>query len=310
MSIKRGLLALVACSGLASGCQFYFGSGDDAPGVPDAGLPCNYGADGVAVPQGPSLRNPYTGDCVSDGSGGCYGMNGGPAPGGGADVWYDSRWPVCENYCNQLDENDCLVADGCRAIYVDGCPYGAGCGPANTIKFDTCWAVGASGPVRGGDCTAIVDALECADHDDCAAVHELRADGQPGAFRQCQPDPSVVDPGVCWDDTTCPMGQHCDKINYCELPPGCQPGDGCPPVCYGKCVPDPPPPPPPPPPACDGLDEARCIDMSDGCIDWNGQPSCGTSKCQPIYAGSNCTCSAAGACTCQSWSFEMCRKAQ
>lgn len=40
----------------------------------------------------------------------------------------------------------------------------------------------------------------------------------------------------CWTDSDCGDGTRCDMVNYCDLPPGCDPGEACPPVCYGRCV--------------------------------------------------------------------------
>jgi hypothetical protein len=318
MRIKVGLLftAVAAASLLASGCQFYFGGhGDDDDG------PCVTSEAPVPLQQ---ARNPYTGECVTGGDygGGCYGYpTPDTAPGAGDAVapWFDARWPVCENQCNSLSEAQCVLADGCRAIYVEtnGCPPGTQCGglPSQQV-FSTCWATTSDGPIRGGDCTAITDAFECARHDDCAALHGANggcggndcASTIPSQFISCLPEPSV-DTGVCWSDTDCDMGETCDRINFCESDPSCTPGAACPPVCWGKCVPVVTPPPPPPPPAsCSGLDEDTCIDMADGCIDTGSQPSCGMIKCEPIYAGSNCDCTPAG-CTCQSWTYETCQSA-
>ena len=314
MRFKGSLLALVACSALASGCQIYFGGDDDGDDTP-----CDDGwRDGndLAFPE-QLLRNPYTGECVTGGGGPGPCGDERPASGGAEAIWFDPRWPVCESYCNSLGEDACVAADGCRAIYVDACPPGVQCF-AGGVMFATCWATAQDGPVRGGDCTAITDAFECSQHDDCAAVHESEIacgpnDGcdtwPPTSFRSCTTEPTVVNPGVCSSDLECPADQHCDLVNYCEPHPDCMPDQGCPPVCYGKCVPDvDPPPPPPPPPACEGLDEAVCIDMVDGCLDWNGQMSCGDHKCEPIYSGSGCSCDASG-CTCQEWTYETCRKA-
>jgi hypothetical protein len=313
MRIKLGLLAMAAASLFASGCQFYFGDhhGDDDD-------QCAYPATdtGVAIPV-QQARNPYTGECVTSGGGGgggggCVGIahpdSSSTAPGAGDAIWFDTRWPVCENQCNVLGEAQCVAADGCRAIYVAG----ADGSPA----FNACWATTSDGPIRGGNCGAIVDAFQCAQHDDCAAFHDSQsacgpnedcAGIRPGGFISCLPEPGVVT-GVCRVDTDCQMGERCDTTDYCEPDPSCLPGEACPPVCWGKCVPtDPPPPPPPPPPAsCSGLDEDTCIDMADGCIDTGTSPSCGMLKCEPIYAGSNCDCTPAG-CTCQSWTYQSCQ---
>ncbi len=313
MQARQTILALAACSTFASGCQFYFGGDDD--GQDDS--PCAFAEDSAGAPL--QLRNPYTGECVygGGGGGGCWGD---PQPAEqptGADIWFDFNWPVCDSFCNQLGEGDCLEADGCRAIYVDLCPPNAECAP--NVQFSTCWAVASDGPVRGGDCTQLTDALECARHDDCSALHERKLCGPDeycespaGSFTACQNEGGAPPPVACYSDMECAPEEHCNTIDFCLPPPGCMPDQGCPPVCYGKCVPDetlPPPPPPPPPPAsCTNLDEATCIDMADGCIDANGQSSCGMVKCEPIYEGSGCSCDANG-CTCQAWTYELCRNA-
>jgi hypothetical protein len=274
MRIKLGLAALMTCSVLASGCQIYFGGHDDDDSVPDAGPPCLMTDDqGIAVPV-QELRNPYTGQCVQGGGWDCrYGTD----PATGADIWLDARWPVCENYCNALGEADCLGADGCRAIYIENGTFAA------------CWATASDGPVRGGDCSAIADAFECSQHDDCSALHGSAA-GTISEWIRCLPE-NQVDPGVCTCDGDCPMGSHCD-------------------LSTRKCIPDQPPPPPPPPPECAGLGEPTCIDMADGCITQpDGQVSCGDHKCEPIYSGVGCTCNSTGACTCQDWIYETCREA-
>ena len=249
MPTVRALLGLVTCSLLASGCVFYFnGDDDDEPPVPDAGIPVIDGGPCLPVPRPPpvKLRDPYTGQCSDFGGGGgpCGDDWGAPAP--------LPSWGPCENECNALDEKDCLVADACRGIYTiaaDG-----------QQAFAACWAVAADGPVRGGDCTAIGDAFECSQHDDCAAQHDVWQ-GAPSTFIACQAEPDPTDP-------------------------------------------------PPPPPECAGLAEPACIDMADGCFDWHGQPVCGGDKCEPIYAGSGCTCDpATGTCTCQQWDYERCRSA-
>jgi hypothetical protein len=311
MRIKVGFLyAAVAAASLAlSGCQFYFGgNGDD-----DSDGPCTRPENGGAAVPVQQARNPYTGECVTSGGGGGGGCwdypatDSPPPPSGAGDaIWFDARWPVCENECNALPESQCLVADGCRAIYRTG--------PADGPVFAECWATTSDGPIRGGDCSAITDAFECAQHDDCSAFYGITigcgANGTActNGFVACLNEPPV-DSDACWSDTDCAMGETCDRVNFCEPDPSCSPNLPCPPVCFGKCVPSsPPPPPPPPPPSCANLDEDTCIDMADGCIDTGSQPSCGMIKCEPIYAGSNCSCTPAG-CTCQSWAYETCQSA-
>jgi hypothetical protein len=303
MRFQAGLLACLLTASLASGCQLYF-SGDDDDDQCAQPLPGNGDADYPGAPA--EARNPYTGVCTSQGGGGGGGGGGcgyedTPAPRDA--IWFDYNWQACYSACDSLDENTCVLSDGCRPIYVD------------SIGFATCWPVAMNGPVRGGDCDAILDAFECSQHDDCAAVYEPQsacgpgedcAGTVPGKFQRCTDEPPVTDPGVCWSDMDCDAGFRCDQTNYCEPPPGCNPGQGCPPVCYGKCVPSNDPP-PPPPASCLNLDENTCIDMKDGCVvQADGQESCGMLRCEPLYEGVDCTCTPDGACDCQSWKYDSC----
>jgi hypothetical protein len=309
MRFQAGLLACLLTSSLASGCQLYFNGDDDGDDTPcDRPLPG--GGSDEAPGANIELRNPYTGECTSGGGGGGGGGGCGYDDGQADAIWIDYRWPACYSSCDSLDEQTCIISDGCRAIYLDD------------IGFSTCWPVAMDGPVRGGNCDAIADAFECSQHDDCAAIHAAQSACGPGQecagivpaqFERCTAEPPVADPGVCWSDEDCAEGTRCDRTNYCESPPGCDPGQGCPPVCYGKCVPDtdPPPPPPPPAPECAGSDEDTCIDMADGCVIWaDGQESCANHKCEPIYEGVGCTCTPDGACTCQDWKYESCQEVQ
>jgi|GEM_PF-1340841 len=50
------------------------------------------------------------------------------------------------------------------------------------------------------------------------------------------------EPQGCYGDQDCSGGLVCNAAEVCMSPPGCQPGQPCPAVCYGFCVePDPPP---------------------------------------------------------------------
>lgn len=215
-------------------------------------------AGGGALAPVEELRNPYTGQCVSNGGQPPPGMCGVQPGGTGGDVWFDYNWGVCHGGCDGLDEATCLASDGCQAAYADACGTGM-CPEAR--KYAACWSVAQTGPIRGGDCSAIADAYECSQHDDCITVRALAADGTPGDFESCAAEGTM-------------------------------------------------PPPPPPAAACDTLtDEATCIDRIDGCqTNADGTESCGD-KCEPLYEGSNCTCDAAGHCTCTTWTFTACRVA-
>jgi hypothetical protein len=302
----RSILGLASAAtllaALSTGCNLYFG-GDDEPPCYE---PAHREEDGKLAPA-VQRRNPYTGDCYTGGGGGGGGC--GDRPAAADAIWFDDRWPVCENDCNSLDEAACAKADACRAIYVDPCPPGTDC--EALPHFAVCWPTASDGPVRGGDCSAITDAFECSRHDDCSATHEPRycpagADcsyDDVGNFIACQPEGTTpVD--ICAGDQDCAPDETCNLTDYCYADPDCPHGAPCPPVCFGKCEPKSPPP-PPPPPACAGLPEPTCIDMIDGCLDWYGQQVCTMSKCVPIYEGQDCTCGPAG-CTCSTWTYQSC----
>ncbi|MGB0592120.1 MAG: hypothetical protein ACPGU1_20750 [Myxococcota bacterium] len=48
----------------------------------------------------------------------------------------------------------------------------------------------------------------------------------------------VPDPQGCYSDAECPEGSSCNAAELCLSPPGCNPGDICPAVCYGYCEED------------------------------------------------------------------------
>ncbi len=109
-------------------------------------------------------RDPYSGACV---------------PGDGSRDYsqpfdyehpFDYDWPLCSSPCDGLGSEACQATGGCRAILTTPCSNGTGMsqGP----QFVTCWATMRDGPLRGDDCTTIIDAAECARHDDCQAVHD------------------------------------------------------------------------------------------------------------------------------------------
>jgi hypothetical protein len=47
--------------------------------------------------------------------------------------------------------------------------------------------------------------------------------------------PAEPDDG-CYGDQDCADGLVCNADDVCLPPPGCEPGDPCPAVCYGQCV--------------------------------------------------------------------------
>lgn len=378
--MRKLALALV----LLSGCQLIYGQDDK-----DAGPgPCDGRDYGAIAPL--ELRNPYTGECLYD--------SGNPPPGcadpvptnGGADQWIDWRWPTCYSPCDGLPEAQCRIADGCRAIYAsdpraDEAP-----------SFAACWGTAQDGPVRGGDCTAITDAFECSQHDDCIAVHAQYDDRQISEFLACWNESDRPTPGECSSSEQCGPGYRCNAADICLPPPGCEaggpcddvcygvcvpvipgdlctgseqcgdgyhcnadeiclPGPGCDPatgmdcplVCYGQCVPNDPQdvcwsdaecsaeefcnrdacaPPPDcgvngdcPPvcygvctprqggqaPACGALDEAACVDRTDGCHDFTSPGGACGDICSPSYVGDGCSCQG-DVCECTTWTFTSC----
>jgi hypothetical protein len=313
------LLVIGAGLGLGGGCQLLDSDDSEPPPV------CAGGGDRALVPV-QELRDPWSGVCSSGGVDPCQIT---PA---GSYAQPDPRWGFCSSACQDLDEPACLSADGCQAIY--GSPAG----------FVACWSTAQDGPVRGGDCSAIRDAFECSRHDDCIKVHGYDAStGTIGSFVNCDPEPATSGPG-CYGDTDCSPGDHCNADEVCLPPPGCDPTSGmaCPPVCYGYCQPgnqggacsttaDCPPeddcvttscapgcdpgapgccsrtcvPQDMTAPACSTLDEAACIDRTDGCHDWTPPGGCGDS-CTPLYTGEGCDCDL-GSCSCSSWEFQSCR---
>ncbi|MCB9561340.1 MAG: hypothetical protein H6708_13110 [Kofleriaceae bacterium] len=198
----------------AAGCTIYTGDDDD----------CNYDWGGVA--QG--IRNPDTNQCEYWGGGG-----------GGCDDTpvYEPQaypdWAYCDTACEQLDEQGCLVTSGCRATYVTQyCPPNADC--AFMQEFSGCVGTAPSGPVQGA-CEGL-DAHECSRHDDCIAVYMADPTGEDlynPTFSYCAPEPWSE---VCYSNADCPAGYECSAEVDC-LPPPCPPGEACPDVCAGRCVP-------------------------------------------------------------------------
>ncbi|MGM0574843.1 MAG: hypothetical protein ACQEXJ_03810 [Myxococcota bacterium] len=55
----------------------------------------------------------------------------------------------------------------------------------------------------------------------------------------CKAETDPTEPTACMGDSDCGDGMVCDT-SVCLPPPGCEPGEACPDVCYGQCVPAPP----------------------------------------------------------------------
>lgn len=225
-------------------------------------------------------RNPNTGLCETFG-----GWGGG---GGGVDTCGNYQndypaedpvpipdWGICNGFCENLAETDCLDAVECRASYRDTCAQDTACEP----EFNQCWAITPGGGFSTEVCAAL-DAEECARHSECAAVHAW--DGSTlGAFSFCADEPGGgVNAGSCVGDVTCeslppecPANTVPGRINDCWSG-FCIPLDQCDVV-----------------PGCDIQTEAACINRDD---------------CQALYEGVNCDCTG-DACVCESWLYESCQ---
>lgn len=294
--MKRILsLSLTMAAGLlfTPGCDLYFhDGGDDFDGggcVQPDDIP----------PEVAGVRDPYTGQCTWLGGGNCD-PDCGPCPVPATEAEPDVSWGACYSECTGLGEQACLDAPGCRGAYYSAGgpePLPPGGSPSQDVFFE-CWATDRQGPIEGGECTGL-DAWQCSRHDDCVAIHALECEGNIdgpcslGVFNQCAPEPGTET--GCYSDADCASGEVCTAGEECMPPPGCDDGEACPAVCYGRCVPDSDPPPPPPPPAAcaDIYDEMACIARAD---------------CAPYYEGVDCTCSADG-CTCADWAFSACQDA-
>jgi hypothetical protein len=210
-----GLVALVALAG----CDLYFTDGGDDD--------CTFPAADIA-PQ--SFRNPDTGLCEDFGGFPCD-PGCGPCPDVATLTIAVPDWGACLSHCESLDENSCLGEPGCRAIYdanstIDQPP-----------RFFACWATAPSGPAPGG-CEGL-DAYECSRHDNCSAYYdthpEIDAPHPVLTFSSCQAEAIQG----CYGDQDCGDGAHCSTSEgECLPPPGCGDGQGCPAVCYGRCISD------------------------------------------------------------------------
>ncbi|MCP4499020.1 MAG: hypothetical protein GY822_03510 [Deltaproteobacteria bacterium] len=94
------------------------------------------------------------------------------------------------------------------------------------------------------------DDTDCGDDQYCQFSNTLPADGPAAivaAQGECIDNPT---PTGCFSDLGCENGDVCDTLNYCDAPPGCEPGMDCPAVCYGRCV----------PPNSGCFDDSECAD--------------------------------------------------
>jgi hypothetical protein len=246
-----------------AGCGFYFGDDD-----------CVDQGDRAPLPQ---VRNPESGLCETPpdfGGGGdpCGGgvtplpeplpggmtdpappTGGGPTPTGDGDsagapeaVPIDptmSDWATCDTFCNNLGEDDCKLADGCRAAYRESSLI------SGAVEFIGCWATAPSGPIRGEDCTQFFSGYECSRHDDCSPVYAAGPGELWGFFTRCISETTCPGGGV-----PVPIGDFRDPATgKCDAVTG-----GC--GAFDPVVPD---------LAlcasgCEGFDETTC-QQADGC---------------------------------------------
>lgn len=91
--------------------------------------------------------------------------------------------------------------------------------------------------VSASGCSILFGGAEpCPDTDELCPALEceygpvVRNDGC--AICECEAPPVGA---VCWDNSECEGDLICDTDNFCEPPPGCEEGQPCPAVCYGRC---------------------------------------------------------------------------
>jgi hypothetical protein len=281
-----GFLLVVALAG----CDFYFNDGDDD---------CAFGA--PEIDPGPGLRNPDNGNCESFGGFPCDSQCG-PCP--LAESIAAPDWGSCASDCEGLIESTCIERAGCRAVYLLDSPTD---GPPS---FMGCWAIAPSGPA-GGSCENL-DAYECSRRDHCSGYYSDNPAADPSLhFAVCKAENAAG----CFGDDECGETGHCSTSDgECLPPPGCEPGQGCPAVCFGRCIDD--------GEVCAvALCEAgtTCHAECDAqgchpvcvpdvaCASLLTETACtGRSDCRAVYDGTDCTCYENGTCECQVLTYESC----
>lgn len=220
--MKRWSLLCLATLVLAplAACSIPFGSSDD---------------DDVCT-EPPTLdqghRNPHNGQCEPFGGGTCAETWAFEAP-----VAFD--WGDCPSACEQLDEPSCLASPECHATYVDCAPGGNCNGP---WMFNECWDLPPSGGNYGGEQCEGLDAESCNRNADCVSNYHngdsgdsYPSGGGPLSYDSCAPEGGNF--GGCFSQADCADGTVCTAETECLPPPGCLPGQVCPDVCFGHCVP-------------------------------------------------------------------------
>jgi len=207
----------LACLVMLAGCDRYFNTSSDDDCVYDQGF--------IA----PEVRNPDTGQCEAGNSGTCIDTCT-PC------VDVPARdWGACTSDCNALDENGCIAATGCHAI------YDANTNVDEPAVFAACWAIAPSGPDPGG-CDNL-GAYDCSRHDNCAAYYDIesfqngtttmhfvscRAEVAPDACADLADETACNARGDCravytGDDCTCDVDGNCScqllTYAHCESAP-------------------------------------------------------------------------------------------
>jgi hypothetical protein len=170
---------------------------------------------------------------------------------------------------------------------------GGGCNPGTGVDVPAL----ADWGVCGSPCESL-DETSCRAADACRAIYANRlppnVDGVDFVFEACWPTaPSgPVRGGTCEGLDAQECSRHDDCIARHESDwSGCSDFAGCDYTAgnFDSCAAETAP--PPPPPACTTLGEAACDTRDD---------------CTPLYAGSDCHCTASG-CTCDTWTFDTCQ---
>jgi hypothetical protein len=248
----------LACLILVTGCDLYFTGGDDDD--------CAFEATSIAAEE---LRNPDTGQCEPFGFGGCD--NPCEPCVAEADPGQLPDWGSCFAGCESFDETSCISQPGCRAV------YDANSDVDEPPRFHECWAIAPSGPAPGS-CEDL-DAYECSRHENCSAYYDDTSGFM--TFSSCKTETALG----CFGDEECGPTAHCSTSDgECLPPPGCEEGETCPAVCYGKCISD--------GDVCSNVSCApgsHCEAQCSGCDGANGpcDPSC-----QPVCVPDQDACTA------------------
>jgi hypothetical protein len=136
-------------------------------------------------------------------------------------------WGSCSSTCRGLDESSCGATTGCR-IARDASCFFAPPGQACLDDFAGCYS---TDQIRqpAGTCAGL-DAYECSQHDDCAAIYDAPHCNTPGCtttFVACAPEHAIA--GSCTGGLSC-----------AQKPPLCPSGtvagiaNGC---WTGVCIP-------------------------------------------------------------------------